>query len=487
VRRRLRVALSTGAALAVLGPVGWFWQDSLLPGTYSVMDMGYVDSGHGTAEAHAHGAGGVDLRTLTPDPGRPADVSVTLLARSERFRLASGRTVDGYTLNGTSPGPTIRATVGNLVEVRLVNISVPDGVTIHWHGVDVPGAEDGVAGVTQDAVAQGAEYVYRFVADRPGTYWYHSHQHSAEQVAGGLLGALVVDPATGPAPEADVLALVHHYGGVATVNGREGDVVVPAAAGSRVRVRVVDTDNGPMWVWVGGSAFEVAAVDGTDVHAPDPVEDRALLVPAGGRADVEVTLPADGSPVRVHLGGRTGVVLSSSGAGPAPVDRPRQTVDLLSYGTPAALGFNPDSPDRRFDYDIGRRPGFLDGRPGLWWTVNGHAYPDVPMFVVAEGDVVLMRIANTSGDRHPMHLHGHHAVVLSRNGVRATGSPWWVDSLDVADGETYEIAFVADNPGVWVDHCHNLPHAAQGLIVHLAYSGVSTPFLVGGPAGNVPE
>ena len=72
-----------------------------------------------------------------------------------------------------------------------------------------------------------------------------------------------------------------------------------------------------------------------------------------------------------------------------------------------------------------------------------------------------MTISNDSGDVHPMHLHGHHAVVLSRNGVPSTGSPWWVDSLNVADGDTYEIAFVADNPGIWMDHCHNLEHAAR--------------------------
>jgi hypothetical protein len=79
-----------------------------------------------------------------------------------------------------------------------------------------------------------------------------------------------------------------------------------------------------------------------------------------------------------------------------------------------------------------------------------------------------------------MHLHGHHAVVLSRDGVRATGSPWWVDSLEVGNGESYEIAFVADNPGVWMDHCHNLPHAAEGLVAHLMYEDVTTPFAVGG-------
>jgi FtsP/CotA-like multicopper oxidase with cupredoxin domain len=78
-----------------------------------------------------------------------------------------------------------------------------------------------------------------------------------------------------------------------------------------------------------------------------------------------------------------------------------------------------------------------------------------------------------------MHLHGHHVVVLSRDGVRASGSPWWTDSLEVGNGETYEIAFIADNPGVWMDHCHNLPHATQGLVTHLGYLGVRDSFRIG--------
>ena len=73
-------------------------------------------------------------------------------------------------------------------------------------------------------------------------------------------------------------------------------------------------------------------------------------------------------------------------------------------------------------------------------------FPDVPMFMVSEGDLVSMRISNDSGEVHPMHLHGHHAVVLARNGVPATGSPWWVDSLNVRDGETYEVAVPGRQP-----------------------------------------
>ena len=114
--RRIRLAVASGAAVAVLAPIAWFWQDSLLPDTYSAMEHGYADTGGGHAVHSGHGR---DVTTLTADPGRPADVSVTLTARRERFRLASGRAVDGFTLNGTSPGPTIRATVGQLVEVRL--------------------------------------------------------------------------------------------------------------------------------------------------------------------------------------------------------------------------------------------------------------------------------------------------------------------------------------------------------------------------------
>ena len=55
------------------------------------------------------------------------------------------------------------------------------------------------------------------------------------------------------------------------------------------------------------------------------------------------------------------------------------------------------------------------------------------------------------------------------------------------NGESYEVAFVADNTGIWMDHCHNLPHAREGLMTHLTYEGVSTPFLLGHDSGNEPE
>jgi FtsP/CotA-like multicopper oxidase with cupredoxin domain len=484
-KQRIRLLISLAAAALVLLPLGWFWQQSLMPSTYSVMDMGYADFGGGPRSDHArHGA--TSVRDLVADTQRKADVSVDLVARQGSVRLASGREIEGYTLNGKTPGPTITATQGELIEVNLRNASVEEGVSLHWHGVDVPNAEDGVAGVTQDAVTQGGEHTYRFVADQVGTFWYHSHQVSHDQVIGGLLGALVILPRDGIEQDQDLVGVAHTYRGTRTLNGQENVVRVPAEPGERIRVRVVNTDNGSMPVWASGP-FRLLAVDGGDLNKPTPVEDRRVTVPAGGRVDLEVTVPPS-STIRVQSGAATAYVL---GPEEAPVVarpvQPTAELNLLAYGSTKPLPFEVDDPDRSFEYSIGRRPGFLDGKPGLWWTVNGHLWPDVPMYTVSEGDIVAFHIENHSGETHPMHLHGHHAVVTARNAQAPRGSPVWVDSIDVKNGETVDLVFKADNPGIWMDHCHNLPHAAEGLVAHLMYEGVSTPFKVGGDTENEPE
>ncbi|KQW06520.1 copper oxidase [Leifsonia sp. Root4] len=494
VRRVLLGAAVTTAMLAVFVA----WQGTLL-GEYSVMEMGGPtgETGHAGHADHAAPAGlpgvgavPVSVSTLTADPDRPADVRVELVARQERFEVPGGRPVDGYTVNGQSPGPAIRARQGELVEVVLINESVAAGATLHWHGIDVPNAADGVAGITQDAVPIGGRHVYRFVAADAGSYWYHSHQLSHEQVQRGLLGAIVIEPTDSPAPDAgpELIALLHLYGSEHTLNGRVADERVPAAPGQAARVRVINTDQGTAAVW-SATPFRVVAVDGHEVNEPGEVSDRTLLIPAGGRADVSIRAPSQGA-AQLRVGGARSVLIGEVTDGavlPDPVRQPADRVDLLSYGAPIDPGIDRSHPDREYEYVIARRYGIIDGRPGNFWTVNGRMFPDVPMFAVSEGDVVVMRIRNDSGDVHPMHLHGHHALVLSRDGVAASGSPWWVDTLDVRPHESYEIAFVADNPGIWSDHCHTLQHAVDGLITHLMYDGVTTPFTINGDAGNHPE
>ena len=497
--RRRAVVVPLLAALVIVAPLAWLWQGSRVPSSYSIMEMGYADLG-GTAAAaagHVDHAGHADtaaptttraVTDLVADPSRPVDVRVELTARQESIRIGE-RELDGFTLNNVTPGPEIRAVQGQLVEVRLRNASVGAGVTLHWHGVDVPNAMDGVAGVTQDAVPVGEEFVYRFVADRVGTFWYHSHQVSNPQVAGGLFGSLVVVPRTTSAAgltDLDVTALAHTYAGVRTINGAPGELRVRAAPGQLARVRITNTDNPPMTVWA-NLPYRVLAVDGTDLHEPGLVTDRSLSLAAGGRADLQVKVPAGGL-ARIQLSRATAVLLGSGAADPAAVPaQPTERLDLLTYGTPAPTGIDPAQATRHFDYVIGRRLGFVRGRPGMWWSINGHLYPHVPMYVVADGDLVTMRLENRSSEVHPMHLHGHRLLVLARDGQPSSGSPWWVDSLDVQPRETYDIAFVAGNPGIWMDHCHNLEHAEDGMVAHLMYEGVDTPFRIGGDLDNQPE
>ncbi len=484
-RRSLRVWLPVALTLALVVPLAVLWAGSLVPATLSVMDMGSADSGTGAALGHGHDdSGGTSLTELVADPHREADVRIDLRAAAATLRFG-GLDVPGYTVNGSSPGPTIRAVEGDLVEVRFTNDSVPAGVTLHWHGVEVPNAMDGVAGVTQDALGPGQSFTYRFIAKRAGTFWYHSHQVSHEQVVGGLYGALVIVPAEGGEPDVpDAVALAHTYAGVRTVNGSAGNLVVPVQRG-RLRLRVVNTDNATLPVW-SSHPVVVAAVDGNEVNEPTPVGGQLLGVPAGGRVDLLVEPPADGA-VRVQLSKATAVVVTAGGTEPPEPPQPAARFDLLGYGRPAGVGFDPAAVERSFEYVLTQQPGFVKGRPGVWWAINGRLYPHVPMFMVATGEVVGMRVDNRTSEVHPMHLHGHRVLVRARNGVAATGSPWWTDSFDVQPGETYDIVFVADNPGIWMDHCHNLVHARDGMVAHLAYAGITTPFRLGGTAANEPE
>jgi FtsP/CotA-like multicopper oxidase with cupredoxin domain len=118
--------------------------------------------------------------------------------------------------------------------------------------------------------------------------------------------------------------------------------------------------------------------------------------------------------------------------------------------------------------------------------VDGAVYPHIAPTIVAEGDVVRVTVVNRGFETHPMHPHGHTVRVLSVDGV-APAAPLWLDTFDVGPGEVWEVGFVADNPGIWMDHCHNLDHAALGMVMHIAYDGVRTPFADGGHAGNAPE
>jgi FtsP/CotA-like multicopper oxidase with cupredoxin domain len=465
------------AGLALLGFLAWSWWQSRLPGRYDVMSYGVADKGGAEPVAHHHF--GVDA--LAGPKGRP-DYRLTLTAEKAHVRLASGQTVVAWTFNGHAPGPELRVQRGELVQVTLVNKDIDDGVTIHWHGLDVPNAEDGVAGVTQNAVQPGGRYVYRFRPEQVGTFWYHTHQDASKGVKEGLFGALVIVPKR-KARGLDLTLPVHTFSGhtaIGTHDDLERRAVRP---GTPVRLRLINTDSSSARFHLAGMRPVVVAIDGTAI-APAPVPPgEPIEVGAGGRYDIAFRMPDGVASVKV-VNSKAVLVLSPDGSG-EPAAVPSRPVFDPGARTSGFTGYAAARFDRTFQLKISKKVGFLNGRPGRHWALNGKLYPRTPMFEVEKGDLVRINLVNDSTSAHPMHLHGHHFVVLSRNGKAV--SPWSTDTLLMLPNERYTVAFRANNPGLWMLHCHNLRHAADGMSMHVMYAGVTTPYRAGKSAHNDPE
>lgn len=101
-----------------------------------------------------------------------------------------------YSYGSQFPGLMIRAKQGERIARELVN-DLPVPTSVHWHGIRIDNAMDGVAGLTQEAVLPKARFTYDFAVPDAGTYWYHAHINSMEQVARGLYGPLIIDEVNG--------------------------------------------------------------------------------------------------------------------------------------------------------------------------------------------------------------------------------------------------------------------------------------------------
>ncbi|MBE3015918.1 multicopper oxidase family protein [Microbispora sp. NEAU-D428] len=461
----------------------------------SFLPAGSVTMGGGPGRSSRTAVSVADLRgSGSPAPGGVVRRHV-LTAKKATIRLPSGREIDAWTYNGEVPGPEIIATQGDLIDVRLRNAGIEEGVTLHWHGYDVPCGEDGAPGVTQMVVEPGEDFVYRFRAGQLGTYWYHTHHASHIGVHKGLYGTLVVKPRDGQragdhsaAEQVDLTLPVHTFDGTVVIAGGEGRSEHPVPPGAPVRLRLINTDSTSHRIALAGTPFRVAAVDGRDLNQPGEVSDVGLHLPAGGRYDLVFLMPDTSVALVVDDDRDGGLRLRPRGA--APGEAPAEDtsgfpeLDLLRYGAPAAVPFDARDADRHFTMVLDRGVAMVDGRPAYAQTVNGRGHPSIPDQFVAEGDIVRFTVVNRSLETHPWHLHGHPVLILSRDGTPSTGSPLWMDTFDVRPGEKWDVAFSATNPGIWMNHCHNLPHAHQGMMLRLHYDGVTTPF--GGSHGGSP-
>jgi len=426
----------------------------------------------------------------------------TLSAQSAHLTLAPGNTVDAWTYNSTIPGPTLHVHQGDLVVVQFINhLSI--GTTIHWHGIAVPASMDGVAGVTQNAVQPGQSFTYRFLAKDAGTYWYHSHQQSYEETTRGLYGMLIVVPATPTYhDDVDMAVALHEWTGannqtLLTMNETTQQLSVSAKAGQWVRLRVVNTASNQQVVTLLGTPFTVVALDGHDLKAPTPLTRIPLPIGAAQRYDLRFQMPSSGT-VALLTEGINGqwqqspvTLVGQVGHMHLPASLPvvgQNMFDLSTYGQPVAHELTMQSHfDVNYTITLNMQMGTSLGRMGMTYTLDGKVFPNTPTITVKMGQLVHFHLVNESTLIHPMHLHGHTFIVLTRDGRPVTGSPVSLDTINIQPHETYDIAFYANNPGIWMFHCHNLYHANWGMDMMVVYQNISTPYTIGTASGNLPD
>jgi len=430
----------------------------------------------------------------------------TLVAAEGRVRITPDpypRTVV-WCYGGSVPGPEIRLRQGESLRVSVENRLAQD-TTVHWHGLRIPNAMDGAPYVTQPPIQPGDSFTYQFTPPDAGTYWYHPHADSAEQVGRGLMGALIIEEPQPLPVDRDVVWVLGDFrlnddasiaggfgnrmemsmsgriGNTVTINGRVPDRF-PVRSGERIRLRLINA--APARVF--GLEFKghhplVVAFDGQPVEPHAPEGGRVVLGPA---MRTDLILDIAGKP------GRSAAVLDTFYKGleyklveiSYSGEQPLTTQPLAA---PAKLPPNPvPEPDlanaQRHEVTLtggmmggmGMGGGMMGGMGmmgGSMWAINGTAMMNddmrhmKPVLTLARGKSYVLAIDNQTAWHHPMHLHGHSFRVITRNGAR-TKYREWRDTVLIPPRERAEIAFVADNPGDWMFHCHILDHQEGGMM-----------------------
>jgi len=442
--------------------------------------------------------------------GAPGVNPAVLEAKPAQQQLAPAQypatAIWGY--NGVTPGPTLRVKQGERFRITLANALPQLATTIHWHGLRVPNAMDGVPHLTQPPVQPGERFAYEFAVPDAGTYWYHPHLRSYEQVARGLHGALVVEERVPIEVDRDLVWVLADWrmtrraaiqedfqdlhdlshagrlGSVVTINGRYArEHPLEVRAGERVRLRLVNAAVARIFgLRFGAHRPMVIALDGQPVE-PHALGERGIALGPGMRADL--IIDCTGKPGERHViddayypGDRAAVTeivyrdeppLRSGAPGPVP----RLPANPLAEPDPGkaerhelvlqggAMGALREARVRGEVLPIAR----MLKEHHLAWAINGVAgkgHDDAPLLELKLGSHYVLVLRNDTGWDHPIHLHGHSFRVLTRNRVPVPHRPWH-DTVLIGRHETVEIALVADNPGNWMLHCHVLLHQEGGM------------------------
>ncbi len=246
---------------------------------------------------------------LTPNGGRlpwhvVGGVKVFhLIAEAAEHQLIDGLNIEAWTYNGRTPGPTIEVMEGDRCRFYVTN-RLSEPTTVHWHGIFVPNGMDGVAGLTQRAIAPGETYVYEFTMNKPGTFMYHPHYDEMTQIALGMQGMIIVHPratkSTGSRRVRDHALMLNEWKVAAgtyrpdalemtefnmlTINSKSYPSTAPilAEVGDLIRLRIGNLS--PMEhhpIHLHGHAFEVVETDGGSVPPSARRPETTVLVPVG--------------------------------------------------------------------------------------------------------------------------------------------------------------------------------------------------------------
>ncbi len=410
-----------------------------------------------------------------------------MTAKPERVRLFEGREIEVWAYNGQVPGPTLRVKLGETIRIRFQN-DLPQPTTIHFHGVRVPNAMDGVPGVTQPPIAPGEGFVYEFTPKDAGTFWFHPHVRGSEQVERGLFGVLIVEDTPSLGYSQDVVwvlddwrltkdgsaidprfntggDLMHdgRWGNIITVNGKLNHELV-VAPGERIRLRLVNTSNARAYAPnFAGLDAKVIAVDGMYTQAP--LDPAGFVLAPGNRLDLDIRFNPEQAgelyAVVDQFSSRRNYQLASIRVDGQAVKTP----DFASPATAKVPAWKEGMDVAvHTDFNLNAQRG---GRFGIEWQINGRPYANYKPTSLTVNKWQKLRFTNSSGRMHPMHIHGQFFKVLSRNGVAAKET-YFRDTVLLRGREVVDIGMVPLDAGEWMMHCHILEHAEAGMMTVLS-------------------
>jgi FtsP/CotA-like multicopper oxidase with cupredoxin domain len=435
---------------------------------------------------------------LEPTELRSADgvLTVELESAPQRVTIA-GRNVNALSYNGGVPGPTLRVRAGDTLSVSLKN-GLTDPSNLHVHGLHVS-PEDNSDNMFVTVEAGGSfDYQYELPADHPpGVYWYHPHLHGfvADQVFGGLYGAIIVDdPEPIPAVRERVLVMsditLDSAGNVAeatpmdTMSGREGELVLingqltpsmTARPGERERWRIVNACvSRYLRLRLDGQQLTLLGIDSGRFETPQAI-DEVVLAP-GNRADLLVTSSAGTSTLRAlpyDRGSASGFMMGGgSFRSGEEVTLATLTVAGDGIAAPATIPRQPAERDlrtatvhaqRELVFAMGMGGGMGGGMMAP--TINGRAFDGGRTDTTVQfGTVEEWLLTNTSTLDHPMHLHVWPMQIIEQGG-RPVDTTLWQDVVNIPARSTTRVRIAFDDfSGRTVYHCHILDHEDNGMM-----------------------